>query len=85
MVASVSKTVNVQYYALLREERGAAEETWQTGASSLRELYDELKSKYGFSLPIERLKVAVNDEFASWDNLLGERDTVVFIPPVAGG
>lgn len=85
MTTSVEKTVNVQYYALLREERGADGETWLTAASNLRQLYGELKDKYKFSLPVERLQVAVNDEFRSWDSSVAEKDTVVFIPPVAGG
>jgi molybdopterin synthase sulfur carrier subunit len=31
------------------------------------------------------LKVAVNEEFAAWDQPLAGGDRVVFIPPVAGG
>jgi molybdopterin converting factor small subunit len=31
------------------------------------------------------LKVAINDEFAAWDTQLASGDTIVFIPPVAGG
>ena len=33
----------------------------------------------------EHLKVAVNTEFADWSRPLAAGDTVVFIPPVAGG
>jgi len=31
------------------------------------------------------LKVAVNEQFSDWSHLLRDGDTVVFIPPVAGG
>jgi molybdopterin converting factor small subunit len=31
------------------------------------------------------VKVAINDEFADWQHKLQDGDTVVFIPPVAGG
>jgi len=31
------------------------------------------------------LKVAVNTEFSDWSRRLISGDTVVFIPPVAGG
>jgi molybdopterin converting factor small subunit len=31
------------------------------------------------------LKVAINAEFGDWAQPLAEGDTVVFIPPVAGG
>lgn len=33
----------------------------------------------------ERLLVAVNEKYASWDRPLSEGDTVAFIPPVSGG
>ena len=31
------------------------------------------------------LRVAVNSEFGEWEQPLSEGDSVVFIPPVAGG
>ena len=31
------------------------------------------------------VRVAVNDEFADWNQTLREGDELVFIPPVAGG
>jgi molybdopterin converting factor subunit 1 len=77
--------VTLQYYAQLREQAGASSEQVSTGASNLRELYDELRTRHGFSLPIDALKVAVNAQFSDWDRALTEGDTVVFIPPVAGG
>lgn len=77
--------VNLQYYAQLREQAGTSGEQIHTGAASLRELYDELRAQRGFSLAADALKVAVNAEFSSWDRPLRDGDTVVFIPPVAGG
>jgi molybdopterin converting factor small subunit len=44
-----------------------------------------LNARYGFTLPREQLKVAVNSEFADWSRRLSAGDAVVFIPPVAGG
>ena len=43
------------------------------------------KSEHGFSLSSDRLRVAVNNIFADWDQPLRANDSVVFIPPVAGG
>lgn len=77
--------VTLQYYAQLREQAGASSEQLSTGAATLRDLYAELQARHGFSLPIDALKVAVNTQFSDWDRLLAEGDTVVFIPPVAGG
>jgi molybdopterin converting factor small subunit len=79
------KTVEVEYYALLREERGAGRESVATEAKSLRALYEELRARHGFSLDTDRLRVAVNSEFRDWSTAPAEGDTVVFIPPVAGG
>ncbi len=77
--------IKVQYYALLREQAGRSEEAIETRARNPRELYDELRGRYPFSLPSDALRVAVNQEFGEWTQPLAEGDAVVFIPPVAGG
>ncbi|MFC4527208.1 MoaD/ThiS family protein [Dyella halodurans] len=77
--------VHLQYYAQLREQAGMSGEQVNTAASSLRELYEELRLRRGFSLAAEVLKVAVNAQFSAWDRPLRDGDTIVFIPPVAGG
>jgi molybdopterin synthase sulfur carrier subunit len=79
------KLVQIQYFAVLREQRGLSIESVTTSAGTLRELYTELAAEHGFALPCERLRVAVNDEFQSWDDQLQGNARVVFIPPVAGG
>lgn len=82
---SATKTIHVLYFANFREERGKNHETIQTVASTAAELYEELKNQFGFSLNRDQLRIAVNDEFKSWDAELGTDDQVAFIPPVAGG
>lgn len=77
--------VNLQYYAQLREQAGASSEQVTTAALSLRDLYEELRVARGFSLAADALKVAVNAQFSAWDRPLRDGDTIVFIPPVAGG
>ncbi|HEY9681224.1 MAG TPA: molybdopterin converting factor subunit 1 [Oculatellaceae cyanobacterium] len=79
------KQINIQYFAVLKEERGLSSETVQTSSKTVRELFNELSKKHRFSLNTERLNVAVNDEFQPWETTLKQGDTVVFIPPVAGG
>jgi molybdopterin-guanine dinucleotide biosynthesis protein A len=83
--AGVAKRVKVQYYAILREQAGRSDEDVATLARTPRELYEELRSRYPFSLAPEMLRVAVNSEFGDWSQPLAEGDSVVFIPPVAGG
>jgi sulfur-carrier protein len=79
------KTVRLRYFALLREQRGLAEERMATGAETAGELYDELRTRHRFTLPADRLRVAINDEFKPWNSAIREGDELVFIPPVAGG
>ena len=77
--------IHVQYFAILREERGCEEEEISTRAASALELFEELRARHGFSLDASRLKVVVNEEFCDWSCPLGPGDRVVFVPPVAGG
>ena len=79
------RSINIQYYALLREQAGRSSETLDTTASTPRELYEQLRERYPFSLAPEMLRVAVNSEFSDWGQRLNAGDSVVFIPPVAGG
>lgn len=78
-------TLKIQYFALLREQRGAQEETLETVATTPAELYEELRASYPFTLPGDRVRAAVNGDFVTADAALKSGDTVVFIPPVAGG
>jgi molybdopterin-guanine dinucleotide biosynthesis protein A len=82
---AAARTLQVQYFALLREQAGRANETVHTAAATPRALLSELRTSHGFTLPLEVLKVAINGDFAEWDAPLNAGDSVVFIPPVAGG
>jgi molybdopterin-guanine dinucleotide biosynthesis protein A len=84
-LGAVSRSVTVQYFALLREQAGCSVETVQTAARTPAELYAELCTRHAFTLPPEMLRVAVNACFGEWQQPLADQDTVVFIPPVAGG
>jgi molybdopterin-guanine dinucleotide biosynthesis protein A len=77
--------LRVQYYALFREQAGRSEETLETFASTPEQLYRELQARHPFTLAQQQLKVAVNTDFRDWNAALASGDTVVFIPPVAGG
>jgi molybdopterin converting factor subunit 1 len=81
----MTKTIHVEYFAILREQRGLKQEELTTEAATAAEFYDELRARHGFTLEAGRLRVAVNDEFVPWGSPLDAGDTVVFIPPVAGG
>jgi len=78
-------SLEIHYFALLREKSGKVSETLQTQVKSYAELYSELALKYDFGLPFEMVQVAVNDEFMPLTSAIIPSSKVVFIPPVAGG
>lgn len=78
-------SLSIRYFAILREQRGVAEEKLETTAATPGALYEELRAKHGFTLPGDRVRAAVDGEFVAADARLREGQTVVFIPPVAGG
>ena len=80
-----TRPLDIQYFALLREQAGCAHESLQSAARTPRDLYLELQTRHRFTLPLEMLRVAINGDFAEWDHPLEAADHVVFIPPVAGG
>lgn len=81
----VVRRLNVRYFAMLREQAGISCEELHSNAATPAELYDEVRRRHGLTLSPEVLRVAVNDEFGDWRASLNDGDTVVFLPPVAGG
>ena len=79
------KSFNIQYFAILREQRGCSTEVLESAAVTAADLYAELQAAHGFELGPESLKVAINDAFCDWSTPLRTGDAIVFIPPVAGG
>jgi molybdopterin-guanine dinucleotide biosynthesis protein A len=83
--AAATRRVTVQYFALLREQAGRGTESLVTAARTPRELYAELGRRYPFTLDPAVLRVAINSEFGDWAAPLADGDSLVFLPPVAGG
>lgn len=77
--------LELEYFAQLRDEAGRSRETRETTAATAADLYTELQTAYGFTLPANRMRVAINAAFQPWTHPLTEGDMVVFIPPVTGG
>lgn len=76
--------IHVEYFAILREHVGHSHESLETESRTVADLYQELDRRYCFP-EVAHMKVAINDEFGEWDSVLTDGDSVVFIPPVAGG
>ncbi len=77
--------IHLQYFAILRDQRGISEETLSVEVQTVETLYLSLKNQYSFSLGLSALRVSVNETFVEWSTELKNGDQVVFIPPVAGG
>lgn len=78
-------TITVCYYGLLAERRGLADERVTSAATTPAALYGELDAAHGLGLSITDFRVAVNDEFVSWNHPLAENDRVALLPPMSGG
>ncbi len=78
-------TIQIKYFAALREQAGKSGEEFRTAAQTTGELYESLCRQYDFSLGVDQVKVAVNQEYRTMDHVLSGGDEVVFIPPVSGG
>ena len=48
-------------------------------------LYDRLAQQHRFTMPRERVRLAVNGDFVAWTQPLTDGDEVVFVPPMSGG
>ena len=78
--------IQVLYFAALREAAKREGETLTLAeGDTAAAIYERLAAQYGFALPQERLRCAVNHQFAAWDTALKAGDILAFIPPVAGG
>ena len=77
-------TVTVLYFASLRDAAGIDREQLPTPAS-LPALYRQLCDRHGFTMPAERLRVAVDGEFTGWEQVPADGAEIAFIPPVSGG
>ena len=82
---SMRKTIQIRYFAALREAAGRSEETVETQAQTPRALYQELAVRHGLKIAVELLRVSINDRFAEMQGALKDGDKVAFIPPVSGG
>ena len=73
------------YFASLRDYSKTSFETLETEAKTVDELFTILNEKYQFDIDKKHLRVAINEEYKCFHTTLSNNDTLVFIPPVAGG
>lgn len=75
----------VLFFAHLRDAVGGEEFiTLDATGKTVAELKVELSTKY--ELPqMDTVMTAINEEFATNDEIIQEGDVIAFIPPVSGG
>lgn len=81
----MGSTVTILYFASLRDAAGIASEVMETSASDLRALYEEVQARHQLPFPARQLRVAVDGDFARWEDVPREGAEIAFIPPVSGG
>lgn len=81
----MSVKLTILYFAALRDASGVASEVVDSDAADLRALYNEMQGRHALPFPARQLRVAVDGEFAHWDDAPCDGSEVAFIPPVSGG
>lgn len=82
-------TLQVLYFAWLRERVGAAREEVETSAASVAALVEELRARsdgHAAALAdLRAVRVALDQELASFEAPLAGVREVAFFPPMTGG
>ncbi|WP_370224413.1 molybdopterin converting factor subunit 1 [Cytobacillus sp.] len=73
----------IMFFAHLRDRVGEESVTKDVGGKTISELKQMLEENY--ELKLDSVMAAVNEEFASDDEVIQNGDTIAFIPPVSGG
>ncbi len=79
------KQVTLLFFAQLKEQAGDGEIAFRTEAATVKELYGEVSTVLGLTMPWENLKAARNDAFCQGECAVSDGDTISFMPPMSGG
>jgi molybdopterin converting factor small subunit len=77
-------TVNILFFANLREKMGRGVEYPLSTPLSLRDLATRLEQTHP-GLSLSGTLCAINEQYADPETLVSAGDTVAFFPPVTGG
>ncbi|KIY22033.1 molybdopterin converting factor subunit 1 [Mesobacillus subterraneus] len=72
------------FFAHLRDEAGHESVEIDAAGKTVAELKRMVAEKYGVQ-KLDSSMTAINEEFASNEEVIKEGDTIAFIPPVSGG
>ena len=83
------QSLQIVYFAWLRERIGLPRETWETKAETPAELVAELaarEDRYALAFAdLSAVRVALDQELADFDAPLAGVREVAFFPPMTGG
>jgi molybdopterin converting factor subunit 1 len=79
--------VEVLFFGRVRELTGITEDHAEIPqGATLADLFNSYAARFPKLAAFRSSLVASrNQEFAAWDTMLADRDTVAFLPPVSGG
>lgn len=81
----MSKKIQIEYVAMLREQAGCREECIVIDASTAADVFASVSRRHGISFPASSLRVAINDRISSWSEPVQSGDRLLFLPPSSGG
>lgn len=84
----MSKTIELRYFARIREALNVEQESFMTDADSVEQILAELRQRgepWNSVLSSSQLLIAVNQEMTSASATVNAGDEVAFFPPVTGG
>jgi len=81
--------IQLVYFAWVRERIGAASETYDGSAATVRDLVDDLRARdprYDLVFSdLTSMRVAIDQELVDFDAPLAHAREVAFFPPMTGG
>ena len=79
------KNIDVLFFGKLKMIWNTSQLTIQTKCETVECLYAELLKQVTEIPQKASIKVAINDEFVTWQSPIKENDSVAFLPPASGG
>ena len=76
--------IKVLLFSYLQESAGTGQIEMQEEKLTIAQLKEKLAREYNLA-NLQQVMVAVNEEYATEDQVIVTGDTVAFIPPVSGG
>ncbi|MFT4412530.1 molybdopterin converting factor subunit 1 [Fredinandcohnia humi] len=76
--------ITVLFFAHLQEIAGMEKLTLDVDQISIKSLKQKLKEEYQFK-NLDQIMFAINEEYATEDEIIKNGDIVALIPPVSGG